>query len=338
MDGFHLSGEGVPMKLILRDKLLADTKLMFPGVDMDSAFYGEPHLYRNVAEYNDSFQRDMRRFLKSDEDTIQGAAYYIKRNPDDHSAVNYMTSQDGFTLMDLVSYNYKHNEANGEDNNDGSSYNFSWNCGVEGPSRKTAVRQMREKQVRNAFLFMLLSQGVPMLYGGDEFGNSQEGNNNAYCQDNAVGWIDWKSYRKNIGIYQFVKAAIAFRKAHPILHIDKELRGVDYKTKGCPDISFHGERAWYLNTDNTCRLLGVMYCGAYAKREDGTKDDFIYVGYNLHWETRKIALPNLPGGIKWKKAADTSDMSGCGFYEEMQEQDEKTIEIPPRTIVVLVGK
>lgn len=338
VDGFHLSGEGVPMKLILRDKLLADTKLMFPGVDMDSAFHGEPHLYRNVAEYNDSFQRDMRRFLKSDEDTIQGAAYYIKRNPDDHSAVNYMTSQDGFTLMDLVSYNYKHNEANGEDNNDGSSYNFSWNCGVEGPSRKTAVRQMREKQVRNAFLFMLLSQGIPMLYGGDEFGNSQEGNNNAYCQDNAVGWIDWKSYRKNIGIYQFVKAAIAFRKAHPILHIDKELRGVDYKTKGCPDISFHGERAWYLNTDNTCRLLGVMYCGAYAKREDGTKDDFIYVGYNLHWETRKIALPNLPGGIKWKKAADTSDMSGCGFYEEMQEQDEKTIEIPPRTIVVLVGK
>ena len=103
-----------------------------------------------------------------------------------------MTSQDGFTLMDLVSYNYKHNEANGEDNNDGSSYNFSWNCGVEGPSRKTAVRQMREKQVRNAFLFMLLSQGVPMLYGGDEFGNSQEGNNNAYCQDNAVGWLPEK--------------------------------------------------------------------------------------------------------------------------------------------------
>lgn len=338
VDGFHLSGEGVPAKLILRDKLLADTKIMLPGVNMGETFGQAPHMYRNIAEYNDSFQKDMRRFLKSDEDTIQGAAYQIKKNPDDHGVINYMASQDGFTLMDLVSYNYKHNEANGEDNNDGSSYNFSWNCGVEGPSRKLLVRQMREKQIRNAFLFTLLSQGTPMIYGGDELGNSQEGNNNAYCQDNPVGWVDWKGLKKNETILAFAKAALAFRRAHPILHMDKELKGVDYKTKGCPDISFHGERAWYLNTDNTCRLLGVMYCGAYAQKKDGTPDDYIYIGYNLHWEPRKIALPNLPGGIKWKKAADTSDMSGCGFYEEMQEQEEKVIEIPPRTVVVLVGK
>ena len=125
-----------------------------------------------------------------------------------------MTSQDGFTMQDLVSYNYKNNEANGEDNQDGNSYNYSWNCGIEGPTRKKTVVEARERQIRNAFLMMLLSQGVPMIYGGDEFGNSQEGNNNAWCQDNETGWVDWKAFSKNKSRFAFVKEAIAFRKAH----------------------------------------------------------------------------------------------------------------------------
>lgn len=338
VDGFHLLGEGVPMKLILRDEILSDTKLMVQGVDIPDTLRGISGYERNVADYSGTFQKDMRRLLKSDEDVVQGAMYHIRRNPSANGVINFITSQDGFTLADLVSYNYKHNEANGENNQDGSGYNYSWNCGVEGPSRKLSIRQLREKQMRNAFLLMLLSQGVPMIYGGDEFGNSQDGNNNAYCQDNSVGWIDWKGLKKNNSLLEFVKDAINFRKNHPIFHMTHELKGVDYKTKGCPDISFHGERAWYLNCENTCRLLGVMYCGAYAEKADGTKDDYIYVGYNFHWESRKIALPNLPGGIKWRKAADTSDMTCSGFYEELKEEYEKGIEISPRTIVVLVGK
>lgn len=338
VDGFHLSGEGVPVKLILRDKMLSDTKLMVQGVDIGQIMQGTGHKERNIADYSGSFQQDMRRFLKSDEDVVQGVMYHLKRNPSGYGAVNYITSQDGFTLADLVSYNYKHNEANGEDNQDGANYNYSWNCGIEGPCRKAAVRQLREKQMRNALLLVLLSQGSPMIYGGDEFGNSQDGNNNAYCQDNPVGWIDWKGIKKNASLLQFAKEAVAFRKAHPILHMPEEFKGIDYKTKGCPDISFHGERAWFLNCDNTCRLLGVMYCGAYAEKADGSPDDYIYVGYNFHWESRTIALPNLPGGIKWKKAADTSDMSGCGFYTEMTEEYEKGIEISPRTVIVLVGR
>lgn len=338
VDGFHLTGEGAPLKLILRDNILSDTKLIVQGIDIPDMIRGTVQEERNVAEYNTNFQTDMRRFLKSDEDVISGVLYQIKRNPSCHGVINYITSQDGFTLADLVSYNYKHNEANGEDNQDGNCYNYSWNCGVEGPSRKLAVRQIREKQMRNAFLLMLLSQGVPMIYGGDEFGNSQDGNNNAYCQDNPVGWTDWKGLKKNSGLLEFVKAAVKFRREHPVFHQSCEFKGVDYKTKGCPDISFHGERAWYLNCDNTCRLLGVMYCGAYAPKEDGENDDFIFVGYNFHWESRKIALPNLPEGIRWRKIADTSDMTGCGFYEEPVEEYEKGIEISPRTIVVLVGK
>lgn len=338
VDGFHLTGEGAPLKLILRDNILSDTKLIVQGIDIPDMLRGTVQEERNVAEYNTNFQTDMRRFLKSDEDVISGVLYQIKRNSSCHGVINYITSQDGFTLADLVSYNYKHNEANGEDNQDGNCYNYSWNCGVEGPSRKLAVRQIREKQMRNAFLLMLLSQGVPMIYGGDEFGNSQNGNNNAYCQDNPVGWTDWKGLKKNTGLLEFVKAAVKFRREHPVFHQSCELKGVDYKTKGCPDISFHGERAWYLNYDNTCRLLGVMYCGAYAQKEDGENDDFIFVGYNFHWELRKIALPNLPEGIRWRKVADTSDMAGCGFYEKPEEEYEKGIEISPRTIVVLVGK
>ena len=143
----------------------------------------------------------MRRFLKSDEDMVSAAAYHIRRNPNTYAVINYMACQDGFTMNDMVTYNYRHNEANQENNHDGSSYNYSWNCGVEGPSRRLQIRQMRERQIRNAFLMVLLSQGVPMIYGGDEFGNSQNGNNNAYCQDNQVGWIDWKALKKNESLF-----------------------------------------------------------------------------------------------------------------------------------------
>lgn len=338
VDGFHLLGDGVPVKLLFNDGILSKTKLMLTNVPVWEIPGKRDSSGRYLAEYHPGFLQDMRRFLKSDEDTVQGVSYRVKENFHTHAVIHYMACQDGFTMSDMVSYNYKHNEDNGEDNHDGSSYNFSWNCGVEGPSRKAAIRQIRERQMRNAFLMLLLSQGVPMIYGGDEIANSQNGNNNAYCQDNPVGWIDWKGLKKNEKLLQFVKDAIAFRKEHPVLHQGKELKGVDYLTKGFPDISFHGERAWYCSQENTSRLLGVMYCGHYAQKQDGTFDDHIYVAYNFHWEPRKIALPNLPEGIVWKKAVDTSDTPKEGFFHESEEEYEKTIEIAPRTIVVLLGR
>src|SRR5699024_172274 len=146
---------------------------------------------------------------------------------------------------DLVSYDYRHNEENGEANRDGTGYNYSWNCGAEGPTRRTAILELRRRQMRNAVLLLMLSQGTPLLLGGDEFGNSQGGNNNAYCQDNATGWTDWSSARKFAGFTEFVKSVIRFRKAHPILHMPCELRATDYRSLGWPEISFHSERAWY---------------------------------------------------------------------------------------------
>lgn len=332
VDGFHLLGDGAPVELLRREVLLSDTKIMAAG------FPAEDTGNRNLAEYHMGFLQDMRRFLKSDEGMLKAAEYHIRRNPKTHAVVNYMACQDGFTLYDAVTYNYKHNETNGENNHDGSDYNYSWNCGIEGPSRKLAIRQIRERQMKNAFLLLLLSQGVPMIYGGDEIANSQDGNNNAYCQDNPVGWIDWKGYRKNQKLLRFVQEAIGFRKAHPILHTAGELKGIDYLTRGLPDISFHGERAWYLSYENTCRLLGVMYCGAYAQKEDGTPDDTIFVAYNFHWESRDIALPNLLEGMKWKKIADTSRTGDGPYFSEGEEEYEKKIQISPRTIVVLLGR
>ena len=291
-----------------------------------------------ILKKEDGFQNVMRRFLKGDEGMIRDVICQLKNQ--DTQLYNYIASHNGFTLCDVVSYDGKHNEANGENNLDGPDYNYSWNCGVEGPTRKVSVRQMRERQIKNAFLMMLLSQGVPMIYHGDEFGNSQSGNNNAYCQDNATGWTDWKGLSRNQGLREFVKDAIAFRKAHPVLHMPVELKGVDYLTKGFPDVSLHGERAWYLSYENTSRLLGMMYYGAYAREKEdleAAEDDFIYIGYNFHWENRSLALPNLPEGMCWKKIADTS-LHGTGFCLEEEEEYKKSIEIGPRAIVVLLGR
>ena len=331
VDGFHFMGDGVPVELLAGDSILYGAKKLFQNLSVSA----EDEM---SAECTEAFQKDMRRYLKSDEGMLPATEYHIRHIRNAGGTVHYMASQDGFTLYDAVSYNYRHNEANGENNQDGSEYNYSWNCGIEGPTRKFAIKKMREQQIKNAFLMLLLSQGTPVIYGGDEFCNSQNGNNNAWCQDNPVGWTDWKALRKNKKIFEFVKEAIAFRKAHPVLHMEKEPKGSDYLAKGFPDISFHGERAWYLNQENTSRLLGVMYCGSYAKKEDGSEDDFIYVGYNFHWENRTIALPNLPEGMIWKKTADTSDTEEGDFFREREESYKKNIEINPRTIVVLTGK
>ena len=335
IDGFHIQGEGVPAELILRDGILSDTKIMIEGYDFSGFYGGKEPKKRVLAEYNRSFLEDMRRFLKSDEGMTEGALWHVRKNSGFHGVVNFMTCQDGFTLHDLVSYNYKHNEENGENNEDGSSYNYSWNCGIEGNTRKLAVRQMRERQMRNAFLMMILSQGTPMIYAGDETGNSQEGNNNAWCQDNPVGWTDWKGLKRNASLFAFVKNALAFRADHPILHMSRELKGTDYLAKGFPDISFHGERAWYVSYENTSRLFGVMYYSAY---EEEGKDEFIYVGYNFHWEERSLALPNLPEGYSWKKVADTGDLKEGGKFLPSEEEYKKAVTAAPRTIVVLTGR
>ena len=342
IDGFHVKGDGLPLKLILKDGILSDTMLLLPSVPTEYLSKEQGRI-RTVAEMNAGFMEDMRRFLKSDEGMVENAMWRTRRNAPDHGVINYMACQDGFTLMDMVTYNYRHNEANGQENQDGSSFNYSWNCGVEGPSRKTVVRKTREKQLRNAVFMLMLSQGTPMIYAGDEFGNSQDGNNNAWCQDNPTGWVDWKSFKRQQKLFEFVKKAIAFRQEHPILHMRDELRGTDYLGKGFPDVSYHGERAWYVDKDNTCRMFGAFYYGGYGrdtKKSDARREyspgDFLYIAYNFHWEERSFALPSLPEGIVWKKAADTAlPWESC--FDAQTDEYVKEVELAPRSIVILMG-
>lgn len=335
VDGFHLIGDGVSADTICKDPLLCRAKLIFPG----GTAVGNGRGMRNAAICNEGFKQDMRRFLKSDEDSLNAAVGRMRLNPAEYGIINYITNQDGFTMMDLVSYDSKHNEANGENNRDGNSYNFSWNCGVEGPSRKVSVRKLREQQMRNAFLLLLLSQGTPMIYGGDEFGNSQQGNNNAYCQDNETGWVDWRAFTKNRQMLMFVREVIAFRKQHPILHPEKELRAVDYKSLGYPDLSYHSSRAWYASYDNVSHYIGMMFCGLYAKRADGQCDDFIYIAYNFHWKEHEFALPRVKKQ-KWYRIFSSAAESKEGYFfrEEEELENQMMVEVAPRSISIFIGR
>lgn len=335
LDGIHLVGYA-PEELIGRDEYLSRTKLYatsWEGIDGGT--------YRHLAEYNDGFLVDMRRLLKGDEDQMNNLIFRTRQNPVRCGIVNYMAHTNGFTMMDMVSYDMKHNEANGENNQDGYSCNYSWNCGVEGPTRRKKLVELRRRQIRNAVLMVMLSQGTPLLLAGDEFGNSKLGNNNTYCQDNDLSWLNWNQRKTNQDILEFVRYAIAFRKKHPVFHMEKEPKVVDYKACGCPDMSYHGENAWCPEFENFRRQMGILYCGEYAKKEDGSADDYFFVIYNMHWEPHDFALPNLPKTRKWRMAINTADAAVNGIYQEGEEpilEDQMQCSVTPRTILVLIGK
>ena len=333
VDGVHLVGFA-PAELLGSDPFLSRTKLW--ATSWDGICGGGKHM----AEYNDGFLTDMRRFLKGDEDALNSAVFRIKRNPKDQGVINYIANTNGFTLADMVSYEIKHNEKNGEGNRDGTNYNYTWNCGVEGPSRKKRIVQMRRQQIRNAVLMVFLSQGTPLIMAGDEFGNSKGGNNNSYCQDNEISWLNWEQLKTHEDIYEFIRYVIRFRKEHPVFHMAEEPKVLDYKGCGYPDMSFHGEKAWKPEFESFRRQLGIMYSGDYAEK-DGKADDYFFVAYNMHWEPHEFSLPNLPKGKQWRVAFNTSEHERNGIYKEGEEpeiQSGRHYMVPARTIAVFIGK
>ncbi|MBP3458119.1 MAG: hypothetical protein J6K58_02805 [Lachnospiraceae bacterium] len=348
VDGFKLMGCGLPVKLLATDPYLKKTKLIFEDLyheELSSLPEKEPE-FKNLGVVSQGFMYDARKFLKGDEDMLFPMTGHFRNNPEYCGIINEITSYQGFTLADLVSYDRKHNEANGEDNRDGSDYNYSWNCGTEGKSRRKPVLNLREKQSKNALMMLFLSQGTPVLLAGDEFGNSAEGNNNPYCQDNAVSWLNWKMTMEKSRLHEFVKHLIAFRKEHPILHKKEKLRQMDYISCGYPDLSYHGEQAWYPGFENYNRHMGIMYCGKYARIGKLKEDAFIYVAYNAHWIEHEFALPKLPAGLQWEIA-----FSSCKQHVQEQpahdrppaEEQEKgalqrVVTVLPRSIVVLTGE
>ena len=337
VDGIHLTGYA-PTVLLAKDPYLADTKLWALSWEAEKPAAGEK---KHLGEYNDGFLIDMRRALKGDEEQMSSLIYRNRRNPAETGVLNFMAGTNGFTMMDMVSYDQKHNEANGENNWDGSDYNYSWNCGAEGHVRKKKIQELRSRQLRNAMLLLFLSQGTPVLLAGDEFGNSQNGNNNAYCQDNEISWLNWNLNKWDQALLDFVKHVIAFRKAHPVFHMKQEPRVMDYLACGHPDISYHGVNAWQPEFENFRRQIGILYCGAYAKKPNGENDDFFFVIFNMHWEPHSFALPNLPKNLVWSLAFDTSDSAAGGYYEEGQERqilNQKNYMVPSRSVLVFQGK
>lgn len=333
VDGIHLMGCG-PWELIGRDPYLSETKLFadtWEGVAKGRC--------KHLAEYNDGFLMDMRRALKGDEDEMNQLIYRSRRNPAECGVINYMANADGFTMMDMVSYDTKHNEGNGEANRDGNPYNFSWNCGAEGPTRRKKVLELRRRQLQNAFLMLFLSQGTPLIQAGDEFGHTKGGNNNTYCQDNEVSWLNWNRLRTGGDMFRFVKMVIAFRKAHPVFHMEREPRIMDYLSCGQPDVSYHGVRAWRPEFENFRRQIGILYCGEYGRHKDGTADNSFYVAYNMHWEPHEFDLPNLPRGQRWHLIFQTDAEEENGkFGEEDARLVSRQFQVPPRTIAVFLGK
>ena len=301
IDGVRLNGFHIPLRLIAEDAVLKNTKIWcsyVPGEELPVILNPS---FKNFVTDNGNFRYDMRRFLKGDEGLINQALYYQRRNPKEHGVVNYMADYDGFSLYDSVCYERKHNEANGEDNRDGAEVNETWNCGAEGESRKKGIDQLRQRQIKNALSFVLLSQGVPFLFGGDEFACSRFGNNNSYCQDNETGWVKWRKTGFAKEILAYTKFLIRLRKSNGILHMKEELLVMDSIGCGYPDISYHGIEAWRPDLSYLSRIVGVLLCGKYSPE----KGESFYIACNMHWESHELALPKLSKSKKWTKIADT---------------------------------
>ena len=312
IDGFRLSGFRIPFDYIAEDAILKRCKIRASYFQIEE-IYSKPPVYRNLLSDNGNFKNDMRRFLKGDENLIGQFIHYHKSNSAYCGIVNYLADYDGFSLYDLVSYDKKHNEPNGENNRDGADANYSWNCGVEGDTRKKTIIELRSKQIKNALTFLFLSQGVPYLFSGDEFANTRNGNNNAYCQDNDTGFVKWKLNRFSNDIYDFVCNLSKLRKERELLHFEKELTVTDSIACGYPDISYHGTEAWRPDTSYISRMIGIMLYGEYAQ---GQNAESLYIAYNMHWENHELALPKLPKGKEWYPVLTTSGFINKDMIDE----------------------
>lgn len=336
VDGFHLLGKNLPVTAIVQDAILSRTKIFYTGFDY--ALLEKKTNYDRLYVYNDEYLYPVRKMLNHYGGNMNEFAGQQRKQHEVQGFVNYLTSNNGFTLLDLFSYEQKHNEENGEENTDGNDWNFSSNCGAEGKTTRKHVREFRECQLKNAIAVLFLGQAVPLLWSGDELGNSQQGNNNAYCQDNEIGWINWKGKKRYQWLTEFVSKMIAFRKVHPILTMAEPMKMNDYANQGMPDLSYHCESAWTTGVLSNQQSLGVMYCGKYAKKEDGSFDNYIYVAYNFHVGDSELALPKLPRRKKWYLVMNTGRTEAPFLEQEEVLKNQQKITVKGQTVSILIGR
>ena len=329
------------LEAIAYDCILGKVKLIAEAWDAAGLYQvGKFPAYSRWSEWNGRYRDDMRRFLKGDEGMAATALSRITGSRDmydpavrgESASVNFITCHDGFTLYDLYSYNVKHNEGNGWNNTDGDNNGHSWNCGVEGETDDPEIEALRRRMVKNAFATLMCSRGPAMFYAGDEFCNTQFGNNNAYCQDNKISWLDWTRLEEYQEIYQFFRYMIKFRKEHGVIR-----KSMKSASCGYPKISIHNGYPWNGSTDYNTRLIGVMYAGRNA---EDTKDDIVFYGMNAYWKPLDMQLPGLPEGMGWKVCVNTfvEYKDGKDIGAETEFTFGAKIRIPPRSVVVLAAE
>lgn len=328
IDGIHANFNVAPLNMIQSDPLISMVKLIGNYENGES---GEGyHLFRGEKRFaflNEAFLGCERRFIKSDDGQVISMMEQVRKNPATHALINYIAAHNTMSLMDAVSYDCKHNEENNEGNTDGTDYNFSWNCGMEGPTRKKKILRNRFRQMKNSMALLMLSQGTPMLYAGDEMGKSCGGNNNPYCQDNEISWLNWSDLSKNHSFYIFVKEMIAFRREHRVLHMREEPRQMDILGAGCPDLSYHGLEPWRVDTSYNSRQFAFLYGGAYGK--EGESD--LYVACNMNWDDRIFAVPYVDKKKHWVQIISTNE-------DECGKRMERVIKVAPRSVLVLESR
>ena len=323
------------------DPVLGKMKLIAEAWDAGGLYQvGSFPSWNRWAEWNGRYRDDMRSFLKGDDGMAGNAITRITGSRDLYSpesrghkaSVNFLTCHDGFTLYDLYSYNEKHNEKNGWNNTDGDNNGHSWNCGAEGETDDPNVNGLRRRLIKNAFAALLCSRGPAMFFAGDEFCNTQFGNNNAYCQDNIISWLDWSRLEEFKEIHDFVRHMIQFRKEHPILRKMTKPSSCQF-----PEISVHNGTPFNASTDYKTKLIGIMYAG---RNEEDTEDDIVFYCMNAYWEPLVMQLPVLPNGKHWHVDINTNAeyFDGEDFTEKTELLGVNTIRVPARTTIILVAE
>lgn len=332
VDGFHLKGNNIPLHVIISDPIFADTKLFYDYIP-ENDIYKYDYLpdERYLYNYSDSFMYTMRKVLKGDEDTLKDLVYYTRFIPEKSATVNFFTNYYGFTLNDLVSFDRKHNEANGENNRDGADFNNSWNCGVEGKTRKPQIMSLRKRMIKNAIFLLMFSKGTPLITAGDEFMRTQNGNNNPYCIDDETTYVNWNLNTTNKEIYEFTKEMISFRKNSYNNLLQRDFSMLDRHKIGYPDMSYHQEEAWKAELFSYNRHLGVMYSDF---DKDSGEITLTYIAYNFYWKDIEFSLPFVQGENEWKAIVST----GYCVKKESDEQNIDKFLIEKRSVALFTVK